>query len=114
MNLIKQVAVIVGCLAFGEFVVYLTHVKLPSSIIGLVLLWVLLKMGWIKAQSISGISDFLIKNMGIFFVPPCVAMLNYFGILSESIVPIIVATLVSTVLVTFVTGITHQYLRRRK
>ncbi|MEC4117544.1 MULTISPECIES: CidA/LrgA family protein [Myroides] len=113
MNLIKQVAVIVGSLAFGELVVYLTNVKLPSSIIGLVFLWTLLKIGWIKVESIGGITDFLIKNMGIFFVPPCVAMLNYFGILSKSIVPIVVATLVSTALVIFVTGLTHQLLRKK-
>lgn len=114
MNLIKQVAVIIGCLAFGELVVYLTGLKLPSSIIGLITLWTMLKLRWVKVQDIGGISDFLIKNMGIFFVPPCVAMLNYFGILSQSIIPIVVATLVSTVLVIFVTGFTHQLLRKRK
>lgn len=114
MNLIKQVAVIIGCLAFGELVVYLTGLKLPSSIIGLITLWMLLKIRWVKVESIGGISNFLIKNMGIFFVPPCVAMLNYFGILSKSIVPIVVATLISTVIVIFVTGFTHQLLRKKK
>ncbi|MEC4113482.1 CidA/LrgA family protein [Myroides pelagicus] len=114
MNLIKQVAIVIGCLAFGELVVYLTAVKLPASIIGLILLWILLKVEWVKVESISGITDFLLKNMGIFFVPPCVAMLNYFGLLSASIVPIIVATLVSTILVIFVTGLSHQILRKKK
>ncbi|MTG97385.1 MULTISPECIES: CidA/LrgA family protein [Myroides] len=114
MNLIKQVAIIIGCLAFGELLIYLTGIKLPSSIIGLILLWTLLKIGWVKVESISGFTDFLIKNMGIFFVPPCVAMLNYFGILSESIIPIIIATLVSTALVIFVTGLSHQFLRRKR
>lgn len=93
---------------------YLTGLKLPSSIIGLITLWTMLKMRWVKVESIGGITNFLIKNMGIFFVPPCVAMLNYFGILSRSIVPIVVATLVSTVIVIFVTGFTHQLLRRKK
>lgn len=114
MNLIKQVAIVIGCLAFGELVVYLTGLKLPSSIIGLITLWIMLKLRWVKVESIGGITNFLIKNMGIFFVPPCVAMLNYFGILSQSIVPIVVATLVSTVIVIFVTGFTHQLLRRKK
>lgn len=114
MNLIKQVAIVIGCLAFGELVVYLTGLKLPSSIIGLITLWTMLKLRWVKVESIGGITNFLIKNMGIFFVPPCVAMLNYFGILSQSIVPVVVATLVSTVIVIFVTGFTHQLLRRKK
>ncbi|EHO07898.1 CidA/LrgA family protein [Myroides odoratimimus] len=114
MNLIKQVAIVIGCLAFGELVVYLTGLKLPSSIIGLITLWTMLKLRWVKVESIGGITNFLIKNMGIFFVPPCVAMLNYFGILSQSIVSIVVATLVSTVIVIFVTGFTHQLLRKKK
>ena len=114
MNLVKQVAIIFGCLAFGELVVYLTHIKMPSSIIGLILLWTLLKTKVIKVEDVESISNFLIKNMGIFFVPPCVAMLNYFGILSQSIVPILIATLVSTILVVLFTGLTHQFLRNRK
>ncbi|WP_313374363.1 CidA/LrgA family protein [Chishuiella sp.] len=114
MNLVKQVAIIFGCLAFGELVVYLTHVKMPSSIIGLVLLFILLQKKVVKVDEISSFSGFLIKNMGIFFVPPCVAMLNYFDILGKSIVPILVATLLSTIIVAMFTGFTHQYLRKRK
>ncbi len=114
MNLVKQTAIVFGCLAFGELIIYLTGVKLPSSIIGLITLWILLKTGKVKVASVANFTDFLIKNMGIFFVPPCVAMLNYFGVIESAFVPLFVATLVSTALVIFATGLTHQYLRKRK
>lgn len=114
MNLIKQLAVIAGCLAFGELIVYLTQIKLPSSIIGLVLLWSLLQLKWIKVESIKSVSDFLLQNMGIFFVPPCVAMLNYFDLISQAFWPIIIATVASTALVIFTTALTHQILRKKK
>lgn len=114
MNLIKQAAVIFGCLALGELIVFITGVKLPSSIIGLGALWFFLQIGWVKVKDISDFSDFLIKNMGIFFVPPCVAMLNYFGVIKASFWPIMITTLASTILVIFATGLTHQYLRRKK
>ncbi|MDA3615724.1 CidA/LrgA family protein [Polluticaenibacter yanchengensis] len=114
MNSIKQLAIIFGCLAFGELIVYLTHVKIPASIIGMLTLWGLLQLKIIRLKDVEGLSAFLIKNMGIFFVPPCVAMINYFGIMSKSLVPILVATLASTILVVFVTGITHQFLRNRQ
>jgi len=52
--------------------------------------------------------------MGIFFVPPCVAMLNYFSIIQASFVSLMVITLVSTLLVLLATGFTHQLLRKRK
>ncbi|MGG5577983.1 CidA/LrgA family protein [Myroides sp. C15-4] len=114
MNVVKQVAVIFGCLAFGELIIYLTDIKLPSSIIGLITLWILLQTKTVKVEAIRDISGFLMRNMGIFFVPPCVAMLNYFDLLRASFVPLVVATLLSTLLVVFATGITHQLLRKRK
>lgn len=36
--MIRQCAILFGCLALGELVVYLTGIKLPSSIIGMLLL----------------------------------------------------------------------------
>ena len=114
MNSIKQLAIIFGCLAFGELIIYFTHVKIPASIIGMITLWCLLQLKVIKLNDVEGLSSFLIKHMGIFFVPPCVAMINYFDIIGNSLVPILVATLASTVLVVFVTGITHQFLRNRQ
>ncbi len=60
------------------------------------------------------VAQFLLKNMGIFFVPPCVAMLNYFSIIQASFVSLMVITLVSTLLVLLATGFTHQLLRKRK
>ena len=46
--MIRQCAILFGCLALGELVVWLTGVKLPSSIIGMLLLTLFLKLGWIK------------------------------------------------------------------
>lgn len=48
--MIRQCAILFGCLALGELIVYLTGIKLPSSIIGMLLLTLFLKLGWIKLQ----------------------------------------------------------------
>lgn len=114
MNIIKQMAIILGCLAFGEFVVYVTGMKLPASIIGLLTLFGLLQFKVLKVHHVSKVGDFLLQNMGIFFVPPCVAMLNYFDILSANFLPIVVSTIVSTLLVVVITGFTHQIIRKSK
>ena len=36
--MIRQCAILFGCLALGELIVFLTGIKLPSSIIGLSLI----------------------------------------------------------------------------
>lgn len=111
--MIRQCVIIFGCLALGELVVTLTGVKLPSSIIGMLFLTLFLKLGWIKLAWVKGISDFLVKNLAFFFVPPGVALMLYLDVIKASFWPIIVSALASTVLVLFVTGWVHQIMRKK-
>ena len=111
-DMVRQCAVLFGCLALGELVVYLTGVKLPSSIIGMLLLASFLKLGWVKLKWVQGLSDFLVANLGFFFVPSGVALMLYFDIIEAQFWPIVVASVVSTLLVLVVTGWVHQIIRR--
>lgn len=106
--MIRQLAIIFGCLALGEFMIWLTHIPLPSSIVGMLLLTLLLKLKVIHLEWVRSISDFLVGNIGFFFVPPGVAIMLYFDIIKAQFLPIVVASVVSTVLVLAVTGWVHQ------
>ncbi len=110
--MIRQCSILFGCLAVGELLVYLTGIKLPSSIIGMLLLTLLLKLGWVKLEWVKGLSDFLIGNLGFFFVPPGVALMLYLDVIKAQFLPIMVAILVSTALVLVVTGWVHQWVRK--
>ena len=112
--MIRQCFIIFGCLAIGELIVWLTGITIPSSIIGMLLLAALLQMKAIKEEWVKGMSDFLISNMGFFFVPPGVALMLYLDIIQAELVPIVVATVISTILVLIVTGWTHQMLKGKK
>lgn len=57
-------------------------------------------------------SDFLISNLGFFFVPAGVALMLYLDIIKAELLPITVATVGSTILVLITTGWTDQYLRK--
>ncbi|WP_348773532.1 CidA/LrgA family protein, partial [Kingella kingae] len=46
--MICSLSIILGCLALGELIIYLTHIKLPSGIIGLLILFGLLQGKWVK------------------------------------------------------------------
>lgn len=111
--MIRQFAIIFGCLALGELIVYFTGVRLPSSIIGMLLLTVFLKSGLVKLRWVQTMSDFLIRNLGFFFIPPGVALMLYFDVIAAEFWPIAVATVISTFLVIVVTGWVHQFVRRR-
>jgi holin-like protein len=113
-TMIRQCVIIFGCLAAGELLVAVTGVKLPASIIGMLLLTLLLKLGWVKVAWVKGISDFLVKNLPLFFVPPGVAVMLYLDVIEANFWSMMVAALGSTVIVLALTGWTHQLLRRSK
>ncbi len=112
--MIRQCAILFGCLALGELLVFLTGIRLPSSIIGMLLLTAFLKTGWVKLHWVQGMSDFLVANLGFFFVPAGVALMLYFDVIATEFWPIAVSSLVSTVLVLVVTGWVHQLMRKIK
>ena len=108
----RQLAIIIGCLAVGEFIVWLTDVCVPSSILGMLLLTALLKAGIVKLEWVETTSNFLVKNMGFFFVPPGVALMLYFDSIRAELLPIVVATVLSTILVLVTTGWVHVLTRK--
>ena len=111
--LIRYCAIIFGCLALGELIVYLTGIHFPSSIIGMILLTLFRLLGWIKLHWVKAFSDMLISHLGLFFVPPSVAILAYFDLIAKNFWSISVAIVVSTMIVMVVTGHVYQFIRKR-
>ena len=110
--MVIQCAIIFGCLALGELVVWLTGIKLPSSIIGMLILALLLQVKAVKLRQVEGMANFLVKNIGFFFVPAAVSLMLYLDIICAQWLPILVASAVSTVVVIVVTGWIHQLARK--
>ena len=111
-KMVIQCGLIFGFLAIGELIVWLTGIKLPSSIIGMLLLTACLQLKWINLRRVEGIANFLVKNLGFFFIPPGVALMLHLNIIKAQLLPIIAASVVSTVVVIIVTGQIHQLVRK--
>ena len=110
--IILQLSVIFACLALGELVVWLTGIPVPSSIIGMLLLTTALQCRIIHLRHVEGVADFLVKNLGFFFVPAGVGLMEYFDLLRAEWFPIVGAATVSTIVVLAVTGWFHQMSRK--
>ncbi len=110
--MIVQFGILLSFLAAGEFIVWLTGVNIPSSIIGMLLLTSALKGGIVKPYQIERLSNFLVHNLGFFFVPAGVGLMNCFGIISEQWLPILGASVGSTVIIIAVSGQVHSMVRR--
>lgn len=110
---IIQCAWIFLFLALGELIVWLTGVPIPSCIIGMLLLAFSLHFKVLKLKYVEGVADFLVKNLGFFFVPAGVALMCHFDIIKEEWFPIVVSAAASTIIVLAVTGHFHQIIRKR-
>ena len=105
--MILQCAIIFVFLGLGELIVAATGITIPSSIIGMLLLTTALRTGIIRLYQVDRIADLLIRNLGFFFVPAGVGLMQCLGILRQELLPIVLATVVSTLVIIAVTGHTH-------
>lgn len=110
--MILQCAVLFAFLAAGELIVSGTGIPVPSSIIGMLLLAAALKVKLVRVFWVDKISDFLVKNLGFFFVPAGVGLMRCLGIVKEQWLPIVGSAVISTFVIIAVTGWVHQLVRR--
>ena len=108
----RQFGIIFACLALGELLALIPWLNIPGSIWGMIILTILLQCGAVKPQSVASCCKFLISNMAFFFIPPGVALMYYFDLISKEWMPIVVSTFVSVGIVLVVTGRLHQRLHR--
>lgn len=109
-----QCGVLFAFLALGEFIVWFTGIPLPSSVIGMVSLAAALKAGIVRLRYVERVSDFLVHNLGFFFVPAGIGIMNCLGILSREWLPIVAASVLSTAVIIIVTGRVHQWARHNR
>ncbi len=83
----------------GEFISYFIDGFIPGSVIGMVLLFLALAFKVVKPEKVKKVSILLTENMGLFFLPAGVGLMNSLGIISRYWTVIVTASVVSTLLV---------------
>ena len=115
MKYIKQFGIILGISFIGELCKIVIPIAIPASIYGLVLMLLILKLGILKLEQVKETANFLIEIMPIMFIPAAVGLLESWGILKGIWFPMIVTTVITTIIVIAVTGrITQFIIRSRK
>ncbi len=110
---LPQVGMLLGFWILGELLVYFSGSSIPGSIAGMILLTVALEVKIIKLHQVEAVSDFLIRNMAFFFIPPGVGVMVNLELIADNWIAIVAATIVSTVLVLMVTALAAQIGRKK-
>ena len=115
MKYIKQFGIILGISCICELCKNVIPIAIPASIYGLVLMLLILRLGILKLEQVKETANFLIEIMPIMFIPAAVGLLESWGILKGIWFPMIVTTVITTIIVIAVTGrITQFIIRSRK
>lgn len=112
MKYLKQFLVILVIAFAGEVLKYIIPLPIPASIYGLIILFVGLLTGLIRLEQVREAGKFLIEIMPVMFIPAAVGLLESWGVLHPMFLPVIIITLVSTVVVMAATGISSQLIIR--
>ena len=73
-----------------------------------------LKAGIVELRQVERVADFLVHNLGCFFVPAGIGIMNCLGILQLEWWPIVAASVLSTIVIIIVTGRVHQWARHSR
>ena len=114
MKLLYQFGVILAVTFVGELLYALLPLPIPASIYGLIVMLICLGPKVVKLSQVKIAADFLIDIMPPMFIPAAVGLIVVWGDLKEILIPVVVITCLSTVIVMVCTGKVTQTLIRRK
>ena len=110
MEYVVQLLIILGFTFAGEVLSRVIPLPVPAAVYGLVLLFLALRTGLVKVEKIKTVGNWLIAIMGVFFVAPVVNLMDSWAAVKDTLVPVIVTVLVSTVAVFAAAGTLTQWL----
>lgn len=114
MKYVRQFGIILLFSFLGEILHEIIPLPIPASVYGLILLLAALCMGKVKVEHIREGANFLIEIMPVMFVPAAAGLLNSWETLQPICIPVIIITILTTVLVMASTGLVTQGIIRRE
>ncbi|MFI3281357.1 MAG: CidA/LrgA family protein [Rikenellaceae bacterium] len=87
---------------------------LPGSVVGMILLFLALQLGWVKECHLDSVVSFFMSNMTIFFLPSAVGIITVMPLVSNNLFAIALSVVLSTIVVLLGVGFIQQYFDRKR
>lgn len=115
MLYLRQFCIILFVSFLGELLHVTIPFPIPASVYGLLLMLLALCTGIVKLSQVRETAGFLIEIMPVMFIPAAVGLLESWSFLRPVWIPVIIITLLSTVIVMAVTGqVTQRMIEKDK
>ena len=112
MNILIGIFVILAHLVAGNILSGLIGGFLPGSVIGMILLFISLRIGLVKDYQVRTVASFLTDNMTILFMPAFIGIMDLWGLISMNLWAWLSVVVVSTILVMVSSGCTQALFER--
>lgn len=107
--MIKGIFLILLFLFLGETGSYLIDGIIPGSVLGMVFLFLSLKMRIVKIEDVRAVANFLTKYMALFFVPASIGIMTSWELISPHWFALTIIAVSTTVLVIAVVGLIQEH-----
>ena len=114
MKYVFQFARIMGFCLAGELLHRLLPLPFPAGIYGLVLLAAALLTGVVKIEQVKQTGDFLSSLFPLLFIPTVAGVMEVWDLISENLIPILIALVPVTWAVMAAAGSVTQALMDRR
>ena len=104
-NFLIGLLLIFAVLYFCQIFLQLLKINFPPTILGIMVLFFLLKSKIIKEELVEDFCQFILKYMILFFIPIFVGTMNYYDIISQNLLAILATLFVTTTLVIVTVGL---------
>ena len=114
IRIIIQIGILNVFYYIGVGIVSVSHLPLPASVVGLLLLALSLQFKIIKVEYIQDGAGFLIGVLTLFFIPATVGVIDYPQLWTSTGVLVMLAVTASTLITIYVTGSISQVIERKE
>ncbi|GIP21880.1 holin-like protein CidA [Paenibacillus sp. J22TS3] len=111
---VVQVAILIFISMAMNKIVDVLHLPIPGSILGIAVIFTLLKTRVIKLEWIEQGANWLLAELLLFFIPAAVGVMKYIPMLESDGVRILIVVIFSTFIVMASSGLTASRIAKRK
>ncbi len=114
MKYLRQFLLILLISFIGELLHEVLPLPVPASVYGFAILFIGLLSGFIRLEHVKDTGKLLIEIMPVMFIPAGVGLIDSWSQLAPIGVPVIVITIVSTLVVMVVSGRITQFVIKKE
>lgn len=107
--MLGELSIVLGILLVSQGIQNFFNLSIPATIIGMIILIFMLSTRILKLKWVENITDLLLGNLSILFIPAGVGIMNELHLLSGNVIPVVFILFVTTIIVIVTTGYTVQY-----